>query len=229
LIFIGAGSVPAMIAVNGSPNMTYADLGMISLAFGTIVAATTYCLGHVSGNHINPAVTLALAAAGKFPWRNVPGYVIAQVVGATIGAFGIVGALGSRAWKSGLGVATFHGGVGGGQAFVTELIGTFILVFVITGAIHRRAPSGWAGFAIGVTVFAVIIVIAPITSGAINPARLVGPMIVLQVMGGSVHWSQTPVYLAAEFLGGVLAALLYTALVRTPSDRVVETRPSPTT
>jgi glycerol uptake facilitator protein len=221
LSFIGVGSVPAMIAVNGSSQMTYADLGMISFAFGTIVAATTYCLGHISGNHINPAVTLALAVTGKFPWKDVPGYVLAQLLGATIGAFAIVGALGSRAWKNGLGVASYHSGVGVGQAFVAEFIGTFVLIFVIVGAIHRRAPAGWAGLAIGFTVFAVIIVIAPATSGAINPARLLGPMIVLRIMGGSVHWSQVPVYVVAELLGGVCAALLYTALVRVPSDRSI--------
>jgi glycerol uptake facilitator protein len=220
LIFIGVGSVPAMTAVNGSSQMTYSDLGIISLAFGTIVAATTYCLGHISGNHINPAVTFALAVARKFPWREVPGYVIAQLLGATIGGFAIVGALGSSSWKSGLGVASYHVGVGGGQAFIAESIGTFVLVFVIMGAIDRRAPMGWAGLAIGFTVFDVIIVIAPITSGAINPARLLGPMAVLDVMGGSVHWTQVPVYVSAELVGGAIAAVLYLAMVRARPDRV---------
>src|SRR6266550_742373 len=90
LVFVGVGSVPATLIVNGNAPFTMADLGMISLAFGTIVIATVYALGHISGNHINPAVTLGLAASGKFPWREVPRYLAAQVVGATVGALAIV-------------------------------------------------------------------------------------------------------------------------------------------
>ena len=86
LVFIGVGSVPATLIVNGEAPFTMADLGMISLAFGTIVVATVYALGHVGGNHINPAVTLGLAVSGKFPWAQVPAYIGAQVVGAIVGA-----------------------------------------------------------------------------------------------------------------------------------------------
>src|SRR5256714_9983635 len=91
LVFIGVGSVPATLIVNGKAPFTMADLGMISLAFATVVVATVYALGHVSGNHINPAVTIGLAVTGKFPWKEVPGYLVAQLVGATLGAFAIVG------------------------------------------------------------------------------------------------------------------------------------------
>ena len=79
-----------------------ADLGMISLAFGTVVVATVYALGHIGGNHINPAVTLGLAVSGKFPWRQVPGYVLAQVAGAVLGAAAIIGVLGQKASEVGL-------------------------------------------------------------------------------------------------------------------------------
>src|SRR5205814_8361974 len=169
LVFIGVGSVPATLIVNGKAPFTMADLGMISLALATVVVATVYALGHVSGNHINPAVTLGLAVTGKFPWKEVPGYLAAQVVGATLGAFAIVGVLGSQAHKVGLGVASFNSslGVGNVQGFVAEFVGTFILVFVVFGVIHRKAATGWAGLAIGLVVFAAIIPVAPATSAAI--------------------------------------------------------------
>ena len=222
LVYIGVGSIPAMKIVDGNTPFTYADLGMISLAFATIVVATVYAFGHISGNHINPAVTLGLAASGKFPWRDVPGYIAAQIVGATLGAFAIVGTLGAKAWHSGLGVATYGGGVGAGQAFFAEFIGTFILVLVVFGVIHRKAPAGWVGLAVGLAVFAIIMVVGPATDAAINPARVVGPMLALQIFGGSVQWSQAPVYIAAELSAGVFAAAVYALIARTAVERGVQ-------
>src|SRR3954447_13562472 len=121
LVFIGVGSVPATLIVNGDAPFTMADLGMISLAFGTIVVATVYALGHVSGNHINPAVTLGLAVTGKFPWREVPSYLVAQCVGATIGATAIIAVLGQKAVDVGLGVASY-GDISWPQAFTAEFV-----------------------------------------------------------------------------------------------------------
>jgi glycerol uptake facilitator protein len=215
--------VPATLIVNGKAPFTMADLGVISFAFGTVVIATVYALGHVSGNHINPAVTLGLAVTGKFPWREVPGYLAAQVAGATLGALAIVGVLGAKAHQVGLGVASFNSslGVGAWQGFCAEFVGTFILVFVIFGVIHRKAASGFAGLAIGFVVFAAIIPVAPATAAAINPARVLGPMFILQAFGGTVHWAQMPVYVAAELSAGVAAALTYTVVARTRLDRSV--------
>jgi glycerol uptake facilitator protein len=204
-----------------------ADLGVISLAFGTVVVATVYALGHVSGNHINPAVTLGLAVTGKFPWRKVPAYIGAQVVGATIGAAAIIAVLGSKASDVGLGVASYPDTVGVPQAFAAEFVGTFILVFTIFGVIHAKAPAGFAGVAIGLVVFAAIIPVAPATGASINPARTVGPMFVQQLAGGTVKWEQLPVYLVAELLAGVLAALAYQALVKGASVPVAEPAESP--
>ena len=220
LVFIGVGSVPATLIVNGKAPFTMADLGMISLAFGTIVVATVYALGHIGGNHINPAVTLGLAVSGKFPWAQVPDYIGAQVVGAIIGAAAILGVLGHQASEVGLGVASY-GDIGWAQAFTAEFVGTFILVFTIFGVIHRKAAAGFAGVAIGLVVFAAIIPVAPATGASINPARTVGPMLVQQLAGGAVKWSQLPVYLVAELLAGAVAALLYGVLTRTPADRAV--------
>jgi glycerol uptake facilitator protein len=217
LVFIGVGSVPATLIVNGDAPFTMADLGMISLAFGTIVIATVYALGHIGGNHINPAVTLGLAASGKFPWAQVPAYLGAQVVGAIVGAAAILGVLGHKASDVGLGVASY-GDISWLQAFTAEFVGTFILVFTIFGVIHRKAAAGFAGVAIGLVVFAAIIPVAPATGAAINPARVAGPMLIQQLAGGSVKWSQLPVYVIAELVAGVAAALLYGLLSRTPAD-----------
>lgn len=217
LVFIGVGSVPATLIVNGDAPFTMADLGMISFAFGTIVVATVYALGHVGGNHINPAVTVGLAAAGKFPWSQVPAYLGAQVIGAIVGAAAIIGVLGMQASDVGLGVAAY-GNISWVQAFTAEFVGTFILVFVIFGVIHRKAAAGFAGVAIGLVVFAAIIPVAPATGASINPARTVGPMLVQQIAGGTVKWSQLPVYVIAELLAGVAAALLYGLMTRTPAD-----------
>ncbi|NDL57128.1 MIP/aquaporin family protein [Phytoactinopolyspora mesophila] len=214
LVFIGVGAVPATLIVNGDSPFTMADLGIISFAFGTIVVATVYAFGHVSGNHINPAVTIGLAVTGQFPWRKVPEYIAAQLVGATIGALAIIGVLGSQASDVGLGVAAYGDGVGTGQAFTAEFVGTFILVLTVLMVIHRNAAPGFAGIAIGLVVFAAIIPVAPATGASINPARTLGPMFIQQIWGGEVDWGQAPVYLAAEISAGIAAAAVYLALTR---------------
>src|SRR3954462_8296724 len=220
LVFIGVGSVPATLIVNGDAPFTMADLGMISLAFGTVVIATVYALGHVGGNHINPAVTVGLAVSGKFPWSQVPGDIGAQGLGAIAGAAAIIGVLGQKASDVGLGVASY-GDISWVQAFTAEFVGTFILVFTIFGVIYRKAAAGFAGLAIGFVVFAAITPVAPATGASINPARTFGPMLVQQFAGGTVNWEQLPVYLAAELLPGAVAALAYGFLAHRPADRAV--------
>jgi glycerol uptake facilitator protein len=210
LVFIGVGSVPATLIVGGDAPFTMAQLGMVSLAFATAVVAAVYMIGHISGCQINPAVTVALAATGKMPWREVPGYIVAQLAGAVLGSAAIIGVLGHKAVDVGLGIAQYGAGVGAGQAFAAEAIGTFLLALVVFGAIDGRAPGGFAGTAIGLAVFAIIIPVAPATSAAINPARAFGPMLVGRISGAPVHWGQLPVYAVAEVAGAVLAGLLYT-------------------
>jgi glycerol uptake facilitator protein len=225
---VGVGSVPATLIVAGDAPFTMAQLGMISFAFAMIVVALIYAIGHVSGCQINPAVTVALAVTGKVAWRDVPGYVGAQVVGAILGAASIIGVLGSQASDVGLGVAAYGQGVGAGQAFFAEALGTFILVFVVFGAIDKRAPGGFAGLAIGLAVFAAIIPVAPATGASINPARTVGPMLVQQIAGGTVHWNQLPVYLIAEFVGAIVAGLAYgvVATARAAARTAVPAQPN---
>lgn len=221
LVFVGVGAVPATLMVNGKAPFTMADLGMISFAFATIVVATVYAFGHIGGNHINPAVTIGLAVTKKFPWSQVPAYLGAQLLGATVGAAAILGVLGHKASDLGLGVASYSG-IPVAQAFTAEFVGTFILVLTVFGVIHRKAAPGFAGVAIGLVVFAAIIPVAPATGASINPARTLGPMLVQQLAGGTVHWSQLPVYWSAELLAGALAGLLYGVLSRTPASVAAE-------
>ena len=180
--------MPATLIVNGNAPFTMADLGMISLAFGTIVVATVYALGHVGGNHINPAVTLGLAVSGKFPWSQVPGVPRRAGRSAPSSARPPSSACSARRPATSGSASRRTATSAGSQAFTAEFVGTFILVFTIFGVIHRKAAAGFAGVAIGLVVFAAIIPVAPATGASINPARTVGPMLVQQIAGGTVKW-----------------------------------------
>ena len=213
LVYVGAGSAAAtgVIAAGTKVAFSMAQLGMISFAFMLVIVGAVYAIGHISGGHINPAVTLALAVSGKFPWREVPGYIAAQVVGAIAGAAGIFLTLGKAATvAAGGGVTSYNSAtMGFGRASLIEAIGTFILVFVIFGVIDHRAVPGWAPMAIGSIVFAIIIIVGPATGAAINPARYLGAVFMSGRFGGTVSWSQVPAYLIGELVGGVLGGLAY--------------------
>jgi glycerol uptake facilitator protein len=217
LVFIGAGSVPATIIKNGAAPFTMDSLVDISWAFALIVVVTVYVFGYIGGNHINPAVTVGLAVRGFFPWKDVPGYLIAQVVGATLGAFAIVGVLGDANIGS---TITGYGDHSVLQAGFAEFIGTFLLVFTVFGVIHRKAVGGWFGLVIGFVVFAVILVVGPTTGAAINPARYLGPIIVNVALGhgANVHPEQILTYIIADILGGVAGALLHGIIAKTDAD-----------
>src|SRR5579859_2399690 len=126
LVYVGAGSAAAtgVIAAGTKVPFSMAQLGMISFAFMLVIVGVVYAIGHISGGHINPAVTLALAVSGKFPWREVPGYMIAQLVGAIIGAIGIFVTLGkSAAVAAGGGVTAYNSAtMGFGRATLIEAI-----------------------------------------------------------------------------------------------------------
>jgi glycerol uptake facilitator protein len=222
LVFVGAGSAAAtgVIAAGTKVPFSMAQLGMISFAFMLVIVGAVYAIGHISGGHINPAVTLSLAVSGKFPWREVPGYVIAQLAGAIAGAATIYLTLGRLATvAAGGGVTAYNPAtMGFGRGMVIEAIGTFMLVFVIFGVIDHRAVPGWAPMAIGAVVFAVIIILGPATGAAINPARYLGAVFMLKAFGGTVLWSQLPAYLIGEFVGGALGGLAWVAIGRVRED-----------
>jgi glycerol uptake facilitator protein len=222
LVFVGAGSAAAtgVIAAGTKVPFSMAQLGMISFAFMLVIVGAVYAIGHISGGHINPAVTLSLAVSGKFPWREVPGYMIAQLAGAIAGAASIYLTLGRLATvAAGGGVTAYNPAtMGFGRGMVIEAIGTFMLVFVIFGVIDHRAVPGWAPMAIGSVVFAIIIILGPATGAAINPARYVGAFFMQDAFGGTVSWVQLPAYVIGEVIGGVLGGLAYVGIARVRKD-----------
>ncbi len=214
LVLVGAGSVVATLTVDGQ--VGYAGLGFISLAFAIVVAVVIYGFGPVSGAHINPAVTLSLALTRRFPWAEVIPYVLAQVVGAIVGALLIVAMFGTDSVDLGLGATTLADGVPYWQGIVAEALGTFVLLYAVMAlAVDSRAPLGWAGLMIGLAVAAAILLIAPVTGGSLNPARTFGPYLTVTMFGGSIPWSDLGVYLIGPVIGGVAAVLLYDFVAQT--------------
>jgi len=215
LVFIGAGSVPAILLLEGGSKAPFsgADLGFISMAFGLIIVALVYTVGKVSGCHINPAVTFALAATKRFPWREVPTYWTAQVAGGVAGAFAMWGCFGTRAVDLGYGFGVVHfdhSATTWGSAMLIEAIGTGILLFAILGIVDTRSPEGWAGLVIGLVVVAIIITVGPVTNASLNPARAIGPLFVTTIHGGVHNWTQQFLaYIPANLIGAALACFAY--------------------
>jgi glycerol uptake facilitator protein len=215
LVLFGAGSVVAALTVGGG-GLDYAGLGMVALAFALVIAVVIYAFGTTSGAHINPAVTIALAARRRFPVQEVGPYVVAQTVGAVCGALLVVATFGEHAVDlGGTGGTALGDGVSFLRGVVAETIGTFLLVTAIFAlAVDRRAPAGWAGLIIGLSVACAILVIGPLTGGSLNPARTFGPLLVTALWGGDPQWGDLPVYLIGPVLGGLLAAWAYDLVAR---------------
>jgi MIP family channel proteins len=198
LVFIGTGAVMVDRLTDG----VISHLG-ISLVFGAIVAALIYTFGHISAAHFNPAVTLAFWQAGVFPRKLVLPYIIAQFAGAAIASFILLASLGKIA---NLG-ATLPRLNDWQQSFMLEILLTFILMLVILGSgLDRRAPSGFPGISIGLTVAVEAAVMGPITGASMNPARSFGPAL------ASGLWQHQWLYLLAPIIGAQLAVVAYRIL-----------------
>ena len=213
LVFFGAGTVAALNRPIGGLEQTASVSALtatIGLAFGFAVLIAVYAFGHVSGAHINPTVTIGLAAVRKFPWRAVPVYLIAQFVGAILAALSIWLVFGGNARQAPLLLGTTAPGPAGPWiAFFAEVVLGFLLVVVVmaTATDERAIPAG-AGLAIGLTIAAGIFVTLNISGGSFNAARTLGPMIV------AMQFPSWWVYLIAPTLGGVLGAFFYDYLTR---------------
>jgi len=182
-----------------------ADSLAVALAFGLALVALVNALGHVSGCHLNPAVTLGLAATGKFPWRYVPAYLAAQLVGAVLASVTVWATYGDAARDRASLAATLPApGVGSATVFLIEAVVTFFLVLtIISVATDERVPQSVAGLSVGFTLAVCVLVAGPLSGGAVNPARALGPMIASGQFDGV--WA----YVAGPLLGGVLAAFGY--------------------
>jgi MIP family channel proteins len=205
-ILVFGGTAVAVGAILSRPTAGAAyDSLAIALAFGLALVAVVAAIGHVSGAHVNPAVTLGMASTGQFPWKSVPAYLGAQLVGAVLGALGTWIAFGGAGRSEANLAATYPAqGIGDLQAFVVEILITFILVFVVVSvASDSRAPAAIAPIAVGFALAVGVFIAGPVTGGAVNPVRALGPMLVAGDL--TSVW----LYILGPIIGGVLAALLY--------------------
>ncbi len=220
LVFLGTGAVVTTVLLfKGWTPLPGNDFHIginiaywfaIGISFGIAVIVMIYAFGHISGTHINPAVSIALWATGRFPLKDLISYIIAQLIGATLASLTIVLIPGNRAVDTGLGATAMFHGVNYGQAILCEGVATFFLMMVIMGAaVDKRAPAGFAGLAIGLVVAADIIVTGNITGSSLNPARTFGPYLIESLFGGANLWWQFPIYLIGPIGGALIAAFLY--------------------
>jgi MIP family channel proteins len=210
LCFVGILAITNLGAVPGG-------LAGIAFAHGLAIAVMVAALGHVSGGHFNPAITIGLLVARKIDPVNAAVYVVAQLVGGLIAAL-VVSASFSSDVVSG-GTPALGDGVGVGTAILLEAVATFFLVLTVFGtAVDKRAPASVYPFAIGLSITAGILAIGPFTGAALNPARWFGPAMVGPGFADALVWIVGPI------LGGVVAALVhqYVFAPRAAEEPVVE-------
>jgi aquaporin Z len=208
LVLMGCGSAVIAGQILG---VQYAYIG-IALAFGLAVLTMVYALGGISGCHINPAISISMLIAGKLSVKDTIFYVVFQCIGAIIGA-GILYtiALGNPLYRlatglgqNGYGTASL-GGYSLTAVLITEVVLTFIFVLVVHGSTHERAPKGFAGISIGLSLVLMHIVAIPIDGTSVNPARSLGPAVFV----GGTALSQLWVFWVAPIIGGIIAAVVW--------------------
>lgn len=229
LLVFGSISAALFAADFGaSENGTSLGIGFVgvALAFGLTVVAGAYAWGPISGGHFNPAVTLGLAAAGRFPWKDTLGYIIAQIVGGAVGTSVIVliGLFGPDGWLAaaqGGGFASngfgdhSPGGFGLGAAITAEIVFTAIFVLVILGVTHvTRGTPAIAGLVIGLTLTLIHLATIPIDNTSVNPAR----SIATAIYGGGDALAQLWVFLVFPIVGALLAGFAHRALFDSTTD-----------
>ncbi|SKB28280.1 aquaporin Z [Sphingopyxis flava] len=209
LVFGGCGSAVLAAAF---PELGIGFLG-VALAFGLTVVTMAYAIGHISGCHLNPAVTLGLWAGGRFDARGIPLYVIAQLLGAIVAAFLLFYiASGSPAYDlavNGLAANGFGEGSPGRydlwSGLVIEIVLTAFFLWIIMGSTDGRAPAGFAPLAIGLALTLIHLIAIPVTNTSVNPARSTGPALVV----GGLALEQLWLFWIAPLIGGAVGGWLY--------------------
>ena len=206
LVLMGCGSAVFAGSAAGAVSAGVGTLG-VAFAFGLSVVAMAYTIGGISGCHINPAITLGLFMSGRMGGKDAALYMIFQVIGAILGS-AILFALVSTGGHDGP-TATGSNGFGDGemlQAFIAEMVFTFIFVLVVLGTTDSKKGAGnFAGLAIGLSLVLVHIVCIPITGTSVNPARSIGPAL----FEGGAALSQLWLFIVAPFVGAVLSAIVW--------------------
>jgi aquaporin Z len=206
LVFGGCG---AAVLAAGFPNFGIGFLG-VAFAFGLTVLTMAYAVGHISGGHFNPAVTIGLWCAGRCANKHVIPYVIIQVIGAIAAAAVLwVIASGKPGWVPGGFASDGYGDLSPGKyglpaCVVTEVVMTFFFLFVIIGTTSKGAATGFAGIPIGLALTLIHLVSIPVTNTSVNPARSTGPAL----FAGGAYISQLWLFWLAPILGAVIAGLL---------------------
>jgi aquaporin Z len=208
LVFGGCGSAVLAAAF---PNLGIGFLG-VALAFGLTVLTMAYAIGHISGCHLNPAVSIGLSAGGRFPVSELVPYIIAQLAGAIAAAgalyliasgkagFSLAGGFASNGYG-----AHSPGGYSMFAALVAEVVLTFMFLMIILGSTDRRAPKGFAPLAIGLGLTLIHLISIPVTNTSVNPARSTGPALFV----GDWALSQLWLFWVAPIIGALLAGLAY--------------------
>lgn len=208
LVLGGCGSAVLAAAF---PDVGIGLLG-VSLAFGLTVVTMAYAIGHISGCHLNPAVTVGLWSGGRFPANEVAPYIVFQVLGAMLGAFTLyIIASGQAGFDLAGGLASngygehSPGGYTLVSGFVTEFVMTFMFLIVILGVTHKLATPAMAGLAIGLALVLIHLISIPVTNTSVNPARSTGPAI----MVGDWAMAQLWLFWVAPILGALVAGFAY--------------------
>lgn len=224
LVLIGVGVATLSFGFKLTGGSMSAGVVTTALAFGFVLLALAYIFGPISGAHVNPAVTLGFVVSGRMTLGEAVGYWVAQFVGGILGALVLWGIVsGSPGYsRSGVGLGADGWGhkvsmigIGAGGAFATEVVLTLIFVLVVLVATSRVGSPGFAGLAIGLALAMVHLIGIPLTGTSVNPARSLGPAIIV----GHKALSQVWLFIVAPLLGGAIAALLYRYLV--PSEEAV--------
>lgn len=207
LVFASLGTALFAAGIEG-PGVGW--LG-VSLAFGLTIVTMAYAIGHISGCHLNPAVTIGLTIAGRAPMSSAIGYIVAQVLGACLGAACLVAIGGGIEGFALSGASNGYGehspqGYGLMPVIIAEVLLTAIFLYVIMGATSKDAPAGFAPLAIGLCLTLIHLISIPISNTSVNPARSVGTAL---LDGEAWSLAQLWVFIAAPIVGGIIGALVY--------------------